>query len=68
LRDVHEYVAGVVVRAQEAGSIPRDRDAEAEAWIFLAVGLLATVGGRLGCLSGSDLERVRDSRRRWLTA
>jgi AcrR family transcriptional regulator len=68
VRDVHEYVADVVTRAQRAGAISRDRDAEAEAWIFLAVGLLATVGGRLGCLSGSDLERVRDSRRRWLTA
>jgi TetR/AcrR family transcriptional regulator len=68
VRDVHAYVAAVVTRAQEAGAISRDRDAEAEAWIFLAVGLLATVGGRLGCLSGSDLERVRDSRRRWLTA
>ena len=39
VRDVHEYVAGVVVRAQKAGAIPRERDAEAEAWIFLAVGL-----------------------------
>ena len=68
LRDVHEYVAGVVVRAQKAGSIPRDRDAEAEAWIFLAVGLLATVGGRLGCVGASDLERIRASRRRWLSA
>jgi AcrR family transcriptional regulator len=68
VRDVHEYVADVVTRAQRAGAISRDRDAEAEAWIFLAVGLLVTVGGRLGCLSGSDLERVRDSRRRWLTA
>jgi AcrR family transcriptional regulator len=67
VRDVHAYVADVVARAQAAGAIPRDRDAEAEAWIFLAVGLLATVGGRLGCLSGSDLERIRDSRRRWLT-
>ena len=68
VRDVHEFVTAVVTRAQKAGAISRDRDAEAEAWIFLAVGLLATVGGRLGCLSGSDLERVRDSRRRWLTA
>ena len=67
VRDVHEYVAGVVVRAQKAGAVPRDRDAEAEAWIFLAVGLLATVGSRLGCIGASDLERIRASRRRWLS-
>jgi TetR/AcrR family transcriptional regulator len=68
VRDVHEYVAGVVVRAQKAGAISRERDAEAEAWIFLAVGLLATVGGRLGCIGAPDLERIRVSRRSWLTA
>jgi AcrR family transcriptional regulator len=68
VREVHEYVAGVIARAQRAGAIPRDRDAEAEAWIFLAVGLLATVGSRLGCFGAADLERVRASRRRWLSA
>lgn len=67
VRDVHEYVVGVVGRAQKAGAVPLDRDAEAEAWIFLAVGLLATLGSRLGCIGASDLERIRASRRRWLS-
>jgi AcrR family transcriptional regulator len=68
LREVHEYVARVIERAQEAGAIVPARDADAEAWIFIAVGLLATIAGRLGCLAPADLERIRASRRRWLTA
>jgi TetR/AcrR family transcriptional regulator len=66
VRDVHDYVAGVIERAQSAGAIPRERDAEAEAWIFMAIGLLATIGGRLGCLGPADLERIRACRRSWL--
>jgi AcrR family transcriptional regulator len=68
VREVHEYVAVVIERAQRAGAIASDRDAQAEAWIFIAVGLLATVAGRLGCLAPADLERIRDARRRWLVA
>ncbi len=68
LRDVHEFVTGVIGRAQEAGHIPLDRDAGAEAWIFISVGLLHAIGQRLGGLAEDDLERIRASRRRWLTA
>jgi AcrR family transcriptional regulator len=67
LRDVHEYVAGVIERAQAAGGVPADRDARAEAWIFVAIGLLATVAGRLGGLALEDVVRFRASRRRWLS-
>lgn len=67
LRDVHEFVAGVLRRCQEAGAVPADRDPRAEAWIFVAIGLLIAVSGRLGGLPEGDLERIRSSRRRWLT-
>jgi TetR/AcrR family transcriptional regulator len=67
LREVHEFVAGVLRRCQEAGAVPPDRDPRAEAWIFVAVGLLIAVTGRLGGLQPGDLERIRASRRAWLT-
>ena len=35
-----------------------DRDPDAEAWLFIAGGLLATIDHRLGGLLGGDLERV----------
>ena len=43
--------------------IHADRDPVAEAWIFIAGGLLATIDHRLGGLLGDDLERVRASAR-----
>ncbi|MDX6425942.1 MAG: hypothetical protein QOD52_1347, partial [Gaiellaceae bacterium] len=42
------------------------RDAEAEAWIFVGGGLLATMDARLGGLLGDDMQRVRAERRRWM--
>jgi hypothetical protein len=45
-----------------------DRDAEAEAWILVGGGLLATMDNRLGGLLGADLQRVRTERRRWMLA
>jgi TetR/AcrR family transcriptional regulator len=67
LRDVHAFVADVVRRCQAAGAIPLDRDPRAEAWIFIAVGLLTAVAGRLGAMPADDLERIRASRHAWLT-
>jgi TetR/AcrR family transcriptional regulator len=66
VRDVHDYVVAVIERSQAAGAIPADRDARAEAWIFIAIGLMSTIGGRLGCLAADDLERIRAARRQWL--
>ena len=66
IREVHDFVADVIRRGQAAGVIIADRDAEAEAWIFVAGGLLATIDHRLGGLLGGDLERVRASRRAWM--
>jgi hypothetical protein len=67
IHEVHRYVADVVRRAQSAGAVPADRDAGAEAWIFLALGLLSMAGRSLGGLMEEDWEAIRTSRRRWLT-
>ena len=66
LREVHGFVEGVLRRCQEAGAVPIERDPRAEAWIFVAVGLLIAVTGRLGGLPDGDLARIRASRRAWL--
>lgn len=68
LREVHDFVASVIRGAQETGSVAPDRDAEAEAWIFVAGGLLYSVSSRLGgLLSEDDLVRVSEARQKWLT-
>jgi AcrR family transcriptional regulator len=67
IRDVHDYLADVIRRAQAAGGLAADRDPQAEAWILLSGGLLVTIDQRLGGLLGHDLEAVRRERRRWLT-
>jgi AcrR family transcriptional regulator len=66
IREVHDFFADVIRQGQEAGAINAERDAEAEAWLFIAGGLLATIDHRLGGLLGGDLERVRASRRAWM--
>jgi TetR/AcrR family transcriptional regulator len=67
LREVHDFVADVLTRCQAAGAVPAERDPRAEAWIFVAVGLLVAVAGRLGGLPAGELDRIRASRRAWLT-
>ena len=66
IREVHDFFADVIRRGQAEGAIHRERDPEAEAWLFIAGGLLATIDHRLGGLLGGDLERVRASRRAWM--
>ena len=66
IRAVHDFFADVIRRGQSDGVLNADRDPEAEAWIFVAGGLLATIDHRLGGLLGSDLDRVRASRREWM--
>jgi TetR/AcrR family transcriptional regulator len=66
-REVHEWVTGVVSRCQAEGAMLPDRDPRAEAWIFIAIGLLTGVAARLGGLPPDDLERIRVSRLTWLT-
>lgn len=68
IREVHSFVADVIRRAQDAGAVPHDRDASAEAWIFLAGGLLATFAQRLGGVpTADDFAAIVTQRRRWLT-
>ena len=66
VREVHDYVAGVIRRAQEAGGLVVDRDPEAEAWIFMSLGLLGTIDRRLGMV-GEEFEGIFASRRTWMT-
>lgn len=67
MREVHDYVSDVIRRSQEEGGIIQDRDASAEAWIFIAIGLLGTVSRRVGNLLEDDFEAIIASRKRWMT-
>jgi AcrR family transcriptional regulator len=67
VREVHDFVAGVIRRAQKAGGVVPDRDPDAEAWIFISIGLLGTVSKRLGGLADDDLPKILASRRLWMT-
>jgi AcrR family transcriptional regulator len=68
MREVHDFVAASLRRGQEAGVIPPDRDADAEAWVFIGGGLLRSVADRLGgVLTAADLESISRERVRWLT-
>ncbi|HEY3920678.1 MAG TPA: TetR/AcrR family transcriptional regulator [Gaiellaceae bacterium] len=66
MREVHAFMADVIEHGQEQGTVNADRDPVAEAWVFIASGLLVTIDHRLGGLLGPDLERVRASRREWM--
>jgi hypothetical protein len=68
LREVHDYVAANMRRAQAAGGVPADRDPDAEAWVFVGAALLLAFDDRLGGLLGpADLARIAAERHRWLT-
>ena len=67
VREVHDFVAGVIRRAQEAGGIVAERDADAEAWIFISLGLLTTIDRRLTGLVGDEFDDIVASRRAWMT-
>jgi len=67
VREVHDFVAGVIRRGQEAGGILPERDPDAEAWIFISLGLLTTIDRRLGTLVGDEFDDVVASRRTWMT-
>lgn len=68
IREVRDFFADTIRDGQQRGVLHPDRDPQAEAWIFVAGGLLATIDSRLGGLLGDDLERVRASRRAWMLA
>jgi AcrR family transcriptional regulator len=66
VREVHDFVAECIRRSQAAGGILQERDADAEAWIFISLGLLSTIDRRLGTVGDHDFEGVFASRRRWM--
>ncbi len=68
MREVHDFVAGLIRRGQEQGAIAAERDADAEAWIMLAGGILGMVGRRVGLLDDEELSGIRAARLAWLRA
>jgi len=68
IREAHAFFAEVIRRGQAEGTVNPDRDAVAEAWMFVAGGLLATIDHRLGGLVGADFDRVRAARRAYMHA
>jgi AcrR family transcriptional regulator len=67
MRVAHDHVAAAVRKGQEAGMIPADRNADAEAWVMIAGGLLRSVADRVGgLLDDDDLEAIQLERMRWL--
>jgi len=68
VHEVHDFVAGLMHDHQAAGAIPADRDPDAEAWIFLAGGLLRSFADRLGGVLGpAEFGAIGRERRRWLS-
>ncbi len=68
MREVHAFTASIIRRGQEQGSFSPERDADAEAWMFLAAGILGMVGRRIGVLGDEELRRIRVARLDWLRA
>jgi AcrR family transcriptional regulator len=66
MREVHDFVADLIRRGQAQGVIARERDADSEAWIMLAGGILGMVGRRVGLLDERELEAIRTARLAWL--
>ncbi len=68
MREVHDFLAGLIRDGQAAGAIVAERDADAEAWIMLAGGILGMVGRRVGLLDDNELQSIRSARLAWLRA
>jgi AcrR family transcriptional regulator len=66
MREVHDFVADLIRRGQEQGAIAAERDADSEAWIMLAGGILGMVGRRVGLLDDKELQAIRTARLSWL--
>ena len=68
MRAVHDFIADVIRRGQAEGSLAAGRDADAEAWNFLAGGIFGMVGRRIGLLDDGDVAAIRAARMEWLKA
>ena len=67
LREVHDFLADGIRRAQAEGTMRAELDADAEAWVFLAGGWLSAIGRRIGLLHEDDFARIKAARLEWLT-
>jgi AcrR family transcriptional regulator len=64
VRELHDFAAGIIRRAQEAGGVADDRDPDAEAWIGIGLWLLRPgPPRRRGVLSADDFAAIMRSRR-----
>jgi AcrR family transcriptional regulator len=68
MREVHDFLADVIRRGQSEGVLHADRNADAEAWAFLAGGVLGMVGRRIGLLDEAEVKSIRQARLDWLTS
>jgi AcrR family transcriptional regulator len=66
MREVHDFIAGLIRNGQAHGAISAERDPDAEAWIMLAGGILGMVGRRVGLLDDEELAAIRAARLAWL--
>jgi AcrR family transcriptional regulator len=66
IHEVHDYAAAVVRRGQEAGGIAPERDPDAGAWTFIALGLLSIADRRLDGIMGEGWAKIREARVEWL--
>jgi AcrR family transcriptional regulator len=68
MREVHDFFAETLRKVQAEDAMPRDRNPEAEAWIFVAGSLLVSIADRLGGpLTNDDFAAIKAERLRWLT-
>jgi AcrR family transcriptional regulator len=67
MREVHDHVTAVMRRSQEAGGIAPERDLDAEAWIFIAIGLLTMADEAVGPHLQDAWPAIRESRIAWLS-
>ncbi len=68
MREVHDFLADAIRRGQAQGVFHADRDADAEAWLFLSGGILGMIGRRVGLLDEREIAAIRTSRLAWLSA
>jgi AcrR family transcriptional regulator len=66
MREVHDFLADVIRRGQDEGVLNPARNPDAEAWTFLAGGVLGMVGRRIGLLSEDEVLQIRQARKDWL--
>jgi AcrR family transcriptional regulator len=68
MREVHDFFSALIRRGQDEGVFHADRDVDAEAWLFLAGGILGMVGRRVGLLDYDEVDAIRTARLAWLSA